>query len=184
MKKLYVTTICLLLISCAPILTKNVMQEGVYDFRLSELKQNPDLNRGNLFILGGIIVKTALTKEGSLIEAIYVPVNSMGHLKSPGTSNERFLAIYRGKDILDPVIYHEKREITIAGEFAGTRKGIIGEMEYVYPLFNIKEIYLWEEIKASDYYRYPPYFYPLPHYRYRGYPYYDYPYYPYYPWWY
>ncbi|MEW6601792.1 MAG: Slp family lipoprotein, partial [Nitrospirota bacterium] len=49
---------------------------------------------------------------------------------------------------------------TLAGEFIDMRKGKIGEMDYVYPLFEIKEIYLWEELKERDYYYYylpPPY---------------------------
>lgn len=183
MKKCYVTIIAsLFIISCAPVLTSNVMQQGTNTVRFSDLKRNPVLNRGKLFILGGIIVKTTLTKEGSLIEAIYVPVNSMGHLKSPGASNERFLALYKSNELLDPIIYSEKREVTVAGEFLEVRKGNIGEMEYFYPLFDIKEIHLWEAYKEPDYYRYPPYFYPPPYYRYRHYPYGDH--YPYYPWWY
>ncbi|MBI5739337.1 MAG: Slp family lipoprotein [Nitrospirae bacterium] len=176
-----------LIISCAPVLTKDMMQRGTYGVRLADVRQNQEQNTGRLFILGGIVVKTTLTKEGSLVEAIYVPVNSQGYLRSYGTSNERFLALYRGKDILDPLIYSEKREVTVAGEFIGTRKGAIGEMDYVYPLFDIKEIYLWEEYKAQDYYRYSPYYPPYyrpPYYRYRYSPFYDdYPFYPYYyPW--
>jgi outer membrane lipoprotein len=170
----------LVLVSCAPVLTRNVMQSGTKDVRFSEIKQYPVLNKGKLFILGGIIVKTTLTNEGSLIEAIYVPVNSLGYLKSYGTTNERFLALYKGTTLLDPLIYSEKREITVAGEFIEIRKGTIGEMDYMYPLFEIKEIYLWEEYTEPDYYRYPPFYYP-PYYRFRHYPFYDYPY---YPWWY
>jgi len=180
MKKIsLITIIFLFLVSCAPVLTGSVMQRGIYDVRFSELRQFPVLNKGKLFILGGVIVKTTLTKEGSLIEAIYVPVNSRGYLKSYRTSSERFMALYRGPELLDPLIYSEKREVTIAGEFIEIRKGTIGEMEYAYPLFEIKEIHLWEEYKEPDYYPYP-YYYPYPPY-YRHYPYYNYPY---YPWWY
>jgi outer membrane lipoprotein len=182
MKKLaLIAIVFVFFISCAPVLTSSVMQRGIYDVDFSELRQSPVLNKGKLFILGGVIVKTTLTKEGSLIEAIYVPVDSRGYLKSYGTSNERFLALYRGTKLLDPLIYSEKREVTIAGEFIETRKDTIGEMEYVYPLFEIKEIHLWEEYREPDYYPYPPPYYPPPpYYRLRHYPYYDYPY---YPWW-
>lgn len=184
MKKLIpIILINLFMFSCAPVLTRDLMQKGIYSTNLSEIKQYPVLNRGKLFILGGIIVKTTLTKEGSLIEAIFVPVNSWGYLKGYTTTNERFLALYRGKDLLDPLIYSEKREITLAGEFIEIRKGNIGEMEYDYPLFEIKQIYLWEEYKEPGYNSYPPY-YPPPYYRYRHFPYYPYyDYYPYYPWW-
>ncbi|RJQ16124.1 MAG: hypothetical protein C4560_10230 [Nitrospiraceae bacterium] len=176
--------------SCAPVLNEDLMKRGIYNFRLSEIKQNPESNTGRLFILGGIIVKTTVTKEGSLIEAIYAPVDSLGYLRGYETSAGRYLAIYRGKELLDPLIYSEKREITIAGEFIGTRKGHIEEMEYVYPLFEIKDIYLWQEYMGADYYpSYSPYpYYPPPYYTpyyYRHNPYYpDQPHYPGRRWWY
>jgi len=181
MKKLcLLILINIFLFSCAPVLTKDLMQKGIYSARLSEIKQDPVANKGKLFILGGIVVKTTVKKEGSLVEAIFVPVDSMGYLKRYRAANERFLAIYRSKEILDPLIYREQREITLAGEFVEIRKGTIGEMEYDYPFFEIKEIYLWEEYKETGYY--PPPYYPAPYYRYRYSPFYDY--YPYYPWWY
>ncbi len=166
-KSAFAVTIIILLSACAPVLREDLMKRGIFDAQLPEIKQHPESYKGKLFILGGIIVKTTITSSGSLIEAIYVPVNSRGYLKDIGGANWRFLAIYPGKEILDPMIFREKREITLAGEFIGTRSGKIGEMDYIYPFFEIKEIYLWEEEK--DYYRmyYPP-----------GY----YPYYPY--WWY
>jgi len=185
MRKSYLMLlITVLLFSCAPVLQKDLMLRGIYNPNLSEVKKSPILNEGKLYILGGIIVKTTVTKEGSLIEAIFVPVNSYGYLKDYTTSSERFLALYRGKGILDPLIYKENREITLAGKFIEVRKGTIGEMEYDYPLFEVEDIYLWEEYKDTDRYSYPPY-YPSPFYRYRYYPYYPYydPY-PYYPWWY
>jgi len=177
--------IAVFLFSCAPVLQKDLMQRGIYNPNLSEVKESPILNEGKLYILGGIIVKTTVTKEGSLIEAIFVPVNSYGYLKDYTTSSERFLALYRGKGILDPLIYKKNREITLAGKFIEVRKGKIGDMEYDFPLFEIEGIYLWEEYQDTDRYLYPPYYYPPPFYRYRYYPFYPYydPY-PYYPWWY
>lgn len=161
----------MILISCAPVLRQDLMNQGIFNMQLSEIKRNPVRYKGRLFIFGGIIVETTVKENGSLIEAIYVPVTSRGYLKSLKTSDGRFLALYQGKNILDPLIFREKREITLAAEFVGLRKGKIGELEYTYPFFDIKQIYLWEEIEQEDYryrYRYPPY-YPPWYYR-RGYP--------------
>lgn len=162
----------LILFSCVPVLRKDLMDKGTYNISPSEIQENPIQYKGNLFIFGGIIVKTTVTKEGSLIEAIYVPVNSRGYLISLDAGNGRLLAIYRGKEILDPLIFKEKREITVAGEFIEMRKGLIDEAEYNYPLFEIKEIYLWPERKEYDYYYQPPY----PSWYFWYGPYYD-------PWW-
>lgn len=160
----------LLISSCTPVLNRSLLSSGIFNEGLSEIKQDPASYKGRLFILGGIIVKTETTIDGSLIEAIFVPVNSLGYLKSFKVSGDRFLALYRGREILDPLIFSAKREITLAGEFIEIREGKIGEMEYAYPFFEIKEIYLWEEMKDQDYYYYympPPY--PPWYYRHRPY---------------
>jgi len=175
-KKIAILLAAFLLSSCAHVLNKNLMQQGIFDASLSDIKANPVVNKGKLYILGGVIAKTTLTKEGSLIEAIYVPVNSRGYLKSLSATNGRFLAMYTGSNLLDPLIFREQREVTLAAEFIGTRTGKIDEIEYIYPLFEIKEIYLWEERRDHDYYNSPPYpYYPPWYYRY---PYND----PFYPW--
>ncbi len=163
MKKLYFTFLAsVVLLSCAPVLKHDLIQKGIFNFSMSELKENPDLNNGRLFILGGIIANTKVIKNGSLIEALYVPVDSRGYFRSSRAAGGRFLALYKGKDILDPMIFREKREITLAAEFIGTRKGNIGEMDYIYPLFEIKEIYLWGETETYYYIGppYPPWYYP------------------------
>ncbi|MBI4699146.1 MAG: Slp family lipoprotein [Nitrospirae bacterium] len=159
-----ILTIIVLLSSCAPVLSPDMMGRGSHNIRFSDLRTDPANYRGRLYILGGVIVNTTITMEGSLIEAVYVPVDSRGYLGNVDISHGRFLALYRGRELLDPLIFREKREITLAGEFAGTRSGKIGEMEYVYPFFEIREIYLWEE-QVKEYYS-------------------PYPYYPYYPSWY
>lgn len=181
-KPLLIIISVLVLVSCAPVLSQNAIQQGIYNPDLTNLKENPILNEGKLFILGGIIVNTTATKEGSLIEAIYVPVTGRGYFKDwYREGGGRFMAIYKEKEILDPMIYSEKREITMAGEFIGIRKGRIGELDYDFPLFDIKEIYLWQEYKTRDpYYYYPPPYYYPPYYRgYHRHRYYD-PF--YYPW--
>lgn len=150
--------------------------QGNFVTHLSGIKENPVSNKGRLFILGGIIVRTTVTKDGSLIEALFVPVTGRGYLKSYRTENGRFLALFKGREILDPLIFQEKREITLAGEFIGMRKGTIDEMEYSYPFFEIKEVYLWpERVERMDYYYWNPHLYPPDYYRYRHYD-------PWYPW--
>lgn len=162
--------ISMILFSCAPVLRVDLMQQGSFDVNFSDLEDNPGLYKGELYILGGVIAKTTATKRGSLIEALYIPVDSRGYLKEFSPSGGRFLALYPGR-FLDPLIFRERREITLAGEFVEMRKGYIDEIEYSFPLFDIKELYLWEVRK--DYYYVEPY----------PYWYYPYPYWWYDPWW-
>jgi len=175
MKRIFsisVTIVLLLAVSsCAPVIRKDLMDVGIREAPLSEVKQKPDFYKGKLFILGGIIAHTKVTPEGSLIEALHVSVDSRGYLKGNGQEG-RYLALFpKESGMLDPVIYRPGKNITIAGEFIGTRSGKIDETEYVYPFFLIKEIYLWEE----RIYSYPPPYYYYPHYYY-PYSWWDYPY--------
>jgi outer membrane lipoprotein len=162
MKRAVIVMVGLLMFSaCSPVLNRELMKQGTHEFSLAYLRETPEVFKGKIFILGGLISEAKLTEKGAQIEALFVPVNSLGYLKSVARHEGRFLAIYpKSKGILDPLIYKKGREVTLAGEFIEARKGKIDEMEYLFPVFEIKDIYLWEERK--DYYwpAYYPYYYP------------------------
>ena len=155
----------LFLVSCAPVLSKELMREGQRNVSFAELRANPDAYKSKLYILGGLIVETRFTEQGSQIEVLAVPVDSYGYLKEHERSNGRFLAVYpKSKALLDPVVYKEGREVTLAGEFREIRKGKIDDMEYDYPVFEIRQIYLFEEQQYYNMYPYPYYpYYPYPY---------------------
>jgi outer membrane lipoprotein len=172
----------LILFSCAPVLNREYMREGSREVSFQLLRESPDPYKGRLFIFGGVIVRTKVTAAGSQIEAMHVPVDSSGYFKETGSSEGRFIAVLPGDGtLLDPEVYRRGRRVTLAGEFVELRKGRIDEIEYVYPVFEIKQIYLWPRERPYYYYYDDPWFYP---YYYWGpwwyYPYY-YRYYPYYP---
>jgi outer membrane lipoprotein len=170
MKGLLLTVIILIISSCAPVLRPETMEIASRDVPLSAMREDPSAYLGKLYVMGGIIIETKFTEEGSLIEALYVPVDSRGYLRSLEESNGRFLALFpKESGHLDPLLYRKGREITLSGEFIGLRKGRLDEIEYTYPLFEIREIYLWPRIR--EYYYMPPPYYPPP-------PFYPYPY-----WW-
>lgn len=142
-----------LAVSCAPVLSKGVMDRSVRNVPLDDLMRTPDAYRGKLLVFGGRIINTRLTAEGSLVEALYAPVGSRGGLGNVG--DEKFLALLpREKGMLEPLVFTKDREITIAAEFAGMRQGM--------PFFRIEEIYLWD-VRPDPYYPHvsPPYFYDL-----------------------
>lgn len=172
MKRLSVITLVLLMVSsCAPVLRQDLMRGGIRNVPMSTIRESPDTYRGKLFILGGVVAKTRGTAEGSLIEAVFVSVNSMGYLRDVDVTGGRFLAVYpKEKGILDPMIFRKGREVTVAGEFIGTRSGKIDDMGYVYPLFEIRELHLWDEQRSYTFVP-PPY------------PYWYYPRWYYDPWW-
>lgn len=160
--------------ACSPVLNRELMRDGARNVPLSQIRDNAEANQGKLFIFGGVIVDTKVTEKGSQIEGLYVPVSNLGYLRDREQYGGRFLALFpRTSGMLDPLIYKKGREVTLAGTFMENRKGKIDEMEYLYPVFEIKQIYLWEE--QRDYYMMPAYY---PYYYSYPYPYgwYD-------PWW-
>jgi outer membrane lipoprotein len=163
------------LLSCAPaVLSKNYLFEGTREMSFEQLREQPDQFKGRLFILGGVIVRTKLTNNGAVIEAIHVPVDGSGSFKDSGKSEGRYRAVVpSGMPQPDPIIYHKGRRVTIAAEFIGILRGKIDEMDYGYPVFDIKQMHLWPRERLQYYppsYVYDPWFYPYPYY-YR------------YPWW-
>lgn len=132
------------------------MDTGIRNISLSEVIRDPDLYKGKLFILGGVIVNTRSTPEGSLIEAFYVAVDSQGYLT--GEAGERYFALLpKGSGMLNPDTYRNGKKITIAAEFIRMREDTLDKAGHGDPLFEIKQIYLWEE-RENDF-RYPPGFY-------------------------
>jgi outer membrane lipoprotein len=162
-----IVTASMMLVSCAPVLDRNLMDEGSREVSFTALRESPGQYRGKLFILGGVIVRAKFTEEGTRIEAMHVPVDRYGEFEDSGRSEGRFMAVMP-KDVmmLDPLVFKKGRRITLAGEFIGTRSGRIDEMDYTYPLFRIKQIYLWPHKKRYDQppYFYDPWFYPYPYY--------------------
>jgi len=155
-------TAILVLTACAPVLDRGLMERGAREFQLFHLVETPEVFKDHLFILGGVIVETKLTEMGSQIEALFIPVNASGYLKETSQYQGRFLAVYsRSKGILDPLVFKKGREITLAGDFMGVRKGKIDQMEYAYPVFEIRQIYLHEEYQNYPYaWPYYPSYYP------------------------
>ncbi|MEW5746437.1 MAG: Slp family lipoprotein [Nitrospirota bacterium] len=162
------------LLSCAPVLRQDLLDRAAINPPLQDMQANPSAYKGRLFVLGGMIVQTKFVPRGAQIEAVYIPVDEDGDLKSTRYAGGRYLALYpRDIGFLEPEIYKKDRRITIAGEFIGIQTGKLDEVEYPYPVFEIRDIHLWEEERP---YYYPPYY--GPHWRYP----YSYPYrYPF--WW-
>ncbi len=183
-KVIFLWALSLVLISCAPVLDRNLMDEGTREFNPSHLVETPDAFKDHLFIFGGVIVDTKLTTQGSQIEGLFIPVDGRGYLIESSKYQGRFIAVYpRSKGLLDPMIYKRGRQVSLAADFVEVRHAKIDEMEYTYPVFDIRQIYLWDQYAdypysyyGSGYYSYPyyyPYYYPYPYYYgpwYRPYP--------------
>jgi outer membrane lipoprotein len=159
-KRLFILVLfSLTLLSCAHVISKEYAEVAEKNIPFHELLKNTDAYLNKMFIFGGIIAETKITATGSEIEVVQTPLDRLGGITDRDVSEGRF--IITTKKYLDPLIYRSGREITIAGILTGSRKKVIGEAEYISPVFDAKQIYLWRE---ERYYPYPywndPFFYP------------------------
>jgi outer membrane lipoprotein len=140
---LFVPLALFLFSSCTAVIRKDLLDSGIRDFSLQELTRAPDQYKGKRFVLGGTIARTTLTEKGSLVDAVYVPVDSYGYLRGLQPDG-RFLAFYpKELGILDPALYGPNKRVTLAGIFTGVQPGKIGQMDYTFPEFRVEQIYLW-----------------------------------------
>jgi outer membrane lipoprotein len=159
-----------ILFSCAP-LSKEVMRQVDETLTYQIVQKDPGEFLGKTVLWGGVIVKTTNRQDETILEVRQSELDIEKRPKSPDSSAGRFIVRHAG--FLDPVIYKEGREITVAGEIAGKEVLPLGGIQYTYSVILAKEIHLWERIDPL-YYRYPYWDYPPywgPYWSPYGYPY-------------
>ncbi len=167
MRRIYCLLVFLLLISlgCAPAISKQLRREVSRNITFKEVIKDPEIYKGKVVLLSGVILGSKNTKEGTLIEMLQKPADIEGRPKAVDESDGRFLALYDG--YLDVAIYSRGREAVVAGEVRGKRILPLGEIDYTYPLISIKEIHLFKVRKEERIYPYPHWWYsPWWHYPY------------------
>jgi outer membrane lipoprotein len=126
-----------------------------------------DIYRGKLVLMGGEIIETKNLEHETLIEVLQRPLSrNTDRPLQDEDADGRFFVTY--PNFMDPYIYAQGREITVAGIVTEKKVSKIGQKDYTYVVLENRETHLWPE--RVDYYEPYPY----------GSPYW----YPYYPWWY
>ena len=160
---LLIVTAVALLWGCAPVISREILQEVNRGITFAELRKAPQAYRGEVVLLGGVIVKTVNKKEGTLLEVYQAEIDRRDKPINLDVSGGRFLALYEG--LLEKEIYREGRRITIAGIVKGAQVMKLGEIDYRYPYLIIKDIHLWKKEQPIRYEPYPwgpwgPWWYP------------------------
>ncbi|WP_447969826.1 Slp family lipoprotein [Nitrospira sp. M1] len=151
-----------------------------------KLKAAPANFMGKVMRIGGIVLRAKRTKNGTEIEILQLPLAALSAFEEDRTTSEgRFLAVQ--KSFLDPETVERDSRVIVIGEVMGDVTKPLDEIDYTYPLLEIKHLVLLDERMASNFqygsyygpgYYYAPYwggpYYWRSPYRYGGY----YPYYP------
>lgn len=122
---------------------------------------------------GGTIATVENQTNETWIEVVARDLDNSGQPRMTDRSAGRFIAIIDG--FLDPVLYAEGREITVAGVIENETTRKIGGYDYSFPLVRVNNYLLWPPRYEPSVRDYPPYWYYDPWYPW--YPYYPYRYY-------
>ncbi|MEW6215125.1 MAG: Slp family lipoprotein [Nitrospirota bacterium] len=142
MKRVFLLLIIILLISgCAHAISQEVRHQSV-ELSPEVILKDPDTYKGKMVRLGGMIISSKNTDEGTYIEVLQKPLDYRGRPEDTDISFGRFLILYEG--YLDTAIYSMGKDVTVAGEVLGRQIRPIGEIQYPYLLLKSKEIKLFE----------------------------------------
>lgn len=127
---------------CAHVVSEGLRSQVDTSIPPSLLFADPEAYRGRVVILGGDIVSTENTSNGTTVEVVQKPLDHRGRPQVSDRSVGRFLVLFDG--YLDPLIYQKGKLITVAGEIIGRTVRPLGQMDYSYPLIKSRELYLIE----------------------------------------
>ncbi len=136
----FLLVIVSLIAGCAHVVSKDLRDKAEKTVPVSELFRNPDTYKGRIFILGGTIVSSANTQEGTYIEVIEKPLECRDRPRYTDLTRGRFIVFYEG--YLDTAIFSQGRNVTVAGEIMGTKVRPLGEIDYHYLLLKSRGLYL------------------------------------------
>lgn len=152
---------CLTTGACAT--TYNASQDttgGAPQITFVQLKAAQDSFKGQSVVFGGEVLTAKRLKEGTRIEILQLPLDQSSR---PGMnltqSQGRFLAIHR--DFLDPATLPYGTRVTVTGDVTGSITMPLDEVDYSYPVIDIKTIRVWSDIddvapRIRPYYYYGP----------------------------
>ncbi|MBL4910706.1 MAG: Slp family lipoprotein [Alteromonadaceae bacterium] len=135
--------ITLFISGCTIIPDKLQLDDNSTLVTFSDVRAQPDVQVGLNARWGGVIAKVDNQKERTMVEIVRFPLKSTMR-PIVGTETEgRFRIYYKG--LLDPVLYKEGKAITVVGTIAKSEQGIIGKQDYLYPVLETKNVYLWKD---------------------------------------
>ncbi len=107
-----------------------------------KVKATPESFIGQTVMFGGQVLNARQLKEGTRIEVLQLPLDQSGLPAYELTQSQgRFIGMHR--EFLDPATLPHGTRITITGELTGSVVLPLDEMEYAYPLIDVKHLHVW-----------------------------------------
>jgi len=112
-----------------------------------EIRQDPEIYKGKLVIIGGTIAQVSSTDHGTLIEVVERALDYWGRPERTQKTGGRFMLLYPAH--LNTLLYAPGREITVAATVDGTETATLVDPGLRVPLFLSKELKLWEDTRKA-----------------------------------
>ena len=113
---------------------------------IHEIRQDPELFKGKLVIIGGTIDQVSNTDHGTLLEVVERRLDYWGRPERTSKIGGRFLLEYPAH--LNTLLYVPGREITVAAIMRGEAAALVHE-DLRLPLFLSKELKLWDDDRKA-----------------------------------
>ncbi len=140
---------------CGHVLSREALREADPEIDFATIRTNPEPYRGTTLLLGGQIVDIQVSREGSTLEILRYRLDRYGYPTDVDERSGRFLV--RTERFLDPSLYSAGQFVTLTGTLVGVETRELRRMDYDYPVFALREAYIWTTSPMADYW-YPGYF--------------------------
>ena len=149
-----IAAVCLLIITmsfyaCAHVISEEVRLEADPEIAVPDLFKNPEAYRGKTVILGGNVIRSRNTPEGTYVEVLQKPLDSRGRPEDSDFSYGRFIVL--SPAYLDNAVFSSGREVTVAGEVIGKKILPLDDIQYPYTLLKSREIHLSEQARGMPF---------------------------------
>lgn len=128
---------------CVHAVSEAVRQQADLNVSFEQLVVDPQAYLDHVVIAGGTILEAQNIDQTTVLEVLQRPLDGYEQPLQVDRSAGRFMA--RCDMYLDPAIYTQGRDVTVAGRVLGSQTGKVGESTYMYPLLSCLEIRLWPQ---------------------------------------
>jgi outer membrane lipoprotein len=127
---------------CAPTFSRELLSQVNTSITFGELQAGPERYQGEWVMLGGVIIDTRNTAQGTSVEVLQRPLDRRGRPRETDDTGGRFMI--ESEQFLDAAVYQRGKQLSVVGQVSGQTVRPLGEMQYRYPVVTAKELRLWE----------------------------------------
>jgi outer membrane lipoprotein len=126
---------------CASYPISQGLRQQAQPLEVNQVIANPNAYRGAVVIWGGRIIQTINFTNGASVYVLDFPLDKGGMPKRYTASPGRFIA--RSASFLDPEVFRSGRLVTVAGTVAGVMTEPVQNIQFTYPIIDVREIHIW-----------------------------------------